>query len=165
MPNTNIAQIKKQAVAKKTEKAAAEREKAARFRTFRSTTSPIDLSDPHANTDFLAIPRTPVAPTTPAAAEAFETPAATLTEAGPLELPPSADDEAEEVQHRPKRVRKSSVIMNVGDFPTNFKRGKKEEVVVSTDSLGNAIYDEQILEDPLSSGIHNMTIKLHLPLG
>jgi hypothetical protein len=35
--------------------------------------------------------------------------------------------------------------MNVGEFPTNFKRKKEEEVPVSLESLGNAIYDEQLL--------------------
>ena len=117
----------------------------------RSLTSPLDLSEPHANADFLDIPCSPVARTTPAAAEAFETPAATLTEAGAVELPPSADDDAKGGQDRPKRARKSSDIMNVGEFPTNFKRGKKEEVVVSTDTLGNAIYDEQILVEEISA--------------
>ena len=38
----------------------------------RSQTSHFDLSEPHANTDFHDIPCTPVAPTTPAAAEAFK---------------------------------------------------------------------------------------------
>ena len=47
----------------------------------RSQTSPLGLSEPHANTDFLDIPCTPVASTTPAAAESFDTPAATLPEA------------------------------------------------------------------------------------
>ena len=103
----------------------------------RSHNSPLDLSEPQANADFLDIPCTPVAPTTPTAAEAFETPAATLTEAGTVELPPSADDEAEEDQDRPKRARKSSEIMNVSEFPTNSKWKKKKEAV-STESLGNA---------------------------
>ena len=93
----------------------------------RSQTSPINLSEPHANTDFLDIPCTPVAPTTPAATEAFETPAATLTEEDAAEHPPSAHDDAEKKQDRPKRTRKSSAIMNVSEFPTNFKRGKMEE--------------------------------------
>ena len=35
--------------------------------------------------------------------------------------------------------------MNVSEFPTNWKWTKKEEVVVSTNTLGNALYDEQIL--------------------
>ena len=111
----------------------------------RSQNSPLDLSEPQANTDFLDIPCTPVAPTTPAAAEAFETPAATLIEADAAEHPPSADDDAEKKQDRPKQARKSSEIMNVSVFPTNWKWTKKEEVVVSTDTLGNALFDEQLL--------------------
>ena len=81
----------------------------------RSQTSPIDLSEPHANTDFLDIPCTPVAPTTAAAAEAFETPAATLTEAGAVELPPTAE-EGIDAQWSSTRARKSTEIMNVGEF-------------------------------------------------
>ena len=104
-----------------------------------SETSPLDLSEPNANTDFLNIPCTPVAPTNHAATEVFYTPAATVTEAGAVELPPSAYDEAEDDQNRPKHARKSSVIMNVGEFPTNFKR-KKEELVVAC----KAICDEKV---------------------
>jgi hypothetical protein len=35
--------------------------------------------------------------------------------------------------------------MNVGEFPTNFKRKKDAEISASTETLGNAIYDEKIL--------------------
>ena len=122
MPNSNIAQMKKQAVAKKEERRARNQELVLNAVASRSQTSPIDLSEPHANTDFLDIPCTPVAPTTPAPAEQFETPAATLAEEGAADLPTRADDEADEGQGRPKRARKSTDIMNVGEFPTNFKR-------------------------------------------
>jgi hypothetical protein len=110
----------------------------------RSQTSPIDLSEPYANTYFVDIPCTPVAPSPAAAAEQFETPAGTLADESANELPKVADDEAED-QGWPKRVRKSSEIMNVSEFPTNFTRKKEEKVPVSVEGLGNAIYDEKVL--------------------
>ena len=123
MPKFNIAAYAAQKLANKEAKRVKNAEASLLAAASRSQTSPIDLSEPHANTDFVGIPSTPVATTTTTgAAEAFETPAATLTEAGAVEVPPSADDEAEDGQYRPKRARKSSVIMNVGEFPTNFKR-------------------------------------------
>jgi hypothetical protein len=135
-------------VALKREKEEAKREKNAAASLFaavsRSHTSPLNLSDPHASTDCLDIPCTPVAPTTAAAAEQFETPAAPfIEEAGAVELPPTAV--ADVVQDLPTRARKSTEIMNVGEFPTNFKRKKVTEVAASTDTLGNAIYDEKLL--------------------
>jgi hypothetical protein len=145
MPKGNIAALRALKLAKKEANRIGNQEKALHMIASRSNTSPLDLSEPHANTNLLDIPCTPVTTTTTAAAEAFETPAATLTEAGTVELPPSADDEAEEDQDRPKRARKSSNIMNVSEFPTNYKWKKKEVAVASTDTLGNAIYDEKLL--------------------
>ena len=145
MPNPNFAQLRNKTLAKKEAKRSKNQTASILGVASRSLTSPLDLSEPHANTNLLDIPCTPVAPTTTAAAEAFETPAATLTEAGAVELPPSADNEAEDDEDKPKRARKSSVIMNVSEFPTNFKRKKDAEVAASTETLGNAIYNEKLL--------------------
>ena len=145
MPNCNIGALRALKLAAKEEKRAEKHEQGCNLNISRWQSSPLDLSESDANTDFLDIPCTPVAPTTPAAAEAVETAAATLNETAAVEIPPNSDDEAEHGQDRPKRARKSSVIMNVGEFPTNFKRKKEEEVPVSLESLGNAIYDEQLL--------------------
>ena len=145
MPKGNIAALRALKLAKKEANRIGNQEKALHMIASRSNTSPLDLSEPHANTNLLDIPCTPVTTTTTAAAEAFETPAATLTEAGAVELPPSADNEAEDDEDKPKRARKSSVIMNVSEFPTNFKRKKDAEVAASTETLGNAIYNEKLL--------------------
>ena len=78
MPNSNIGALRALKLAAKEAKRAKGKEAYLHAVASRFQTSPFDLSDPHASTDFLDIPCTPVAPTTPAAAEAFETPAATL---------------------------------------------------------------------------------------
>jgi hypothetical protein len=145
MPNRKIGALRALKRAEK-EAARAQRKVAAiNSVASRYQTSPLDVSEPHTNTDLLDIPCTPVAPTTVAADELFETPAATVTEAGAVEMTPSDDDEAEEGQDRPKRARKPINIMNVSDFPTNYKWKTKEVAVASTDTLGNAIYDEKLL--------------------
>ena len=80
MPKGNIAVLRALKLAAKEAKRAQTKVAAIHSVASHSQASPIDLDEPHANTDFLDIPCTPVAPTNPAAAEAFETPAATLIE-------------------------------------------------------------------------------------
>jgi len=151
MPNANIAQTLQNKLAEMATKHAKKQKQALHFKISSPETSPLDLSEPHANTDFVEIPCTPVAPTTTAAAEPFETPAATRNEDSALEALSSDDDDAEEGQVRPKRIRKSCELMNVSEFPTNYKWKKTKEAVVSTETLGNAIYDEQVLAEGIAA--------------
>ena len=121
----NVAALRALKLAKKEATRAKMQEVARNMVASSSNNSSLDLSEPQANTDFLDIPCTPVAPTATAAAEAFETPEATLIEADAAEHPASADGDAKKKQDRPKRTRKSSEIMNVSEFPTNWKWTKK----------------------------------------
>ena len=77
MPNPNFAQLRKKTIATTRIKHAQKQEQAKHFNFSSFEMSPVDVSEPHASTDFLDIPCTPVTTTTPAAAEPFETPAAT----------------------------------------------------------------------------------------
>ena len=127
MPKFNIKAYNAQKLADKKAKRAGKHEQGLHMNISRWQSSPLDLTEPQINNHSVDIPCTPVAPTTAAAAEAFETPAATPSEEGARELPPSADDDAEDGPGRPKRARKSSEIMNVSEFnqPTSSGRKKK----------------------------------------
>jgi len=65
MPNTNIAQISKNALAEMATKHAKKQKQALHFKISSPETSPLDLSEPHANNYFLVIPCTPVEPPRP----------------------------------------------------------------------------------------------------
>jgi len=60
MPRVNIKEIKAQKLAEKEAKRAVNQGNALHMNAARSQSSPLDLSEPHANTDFHDIPCTPI---------------------------------------------------------------------------------------------------------